>query len=185
MRITMVRSGVGVLATLVVLATVTRAADKEPNAKSDKKPPAADVPQKVMDAVKGRFPGATLTSSEKETENGNVVYDLELKHEGRKYEMDVKEDGTIMEIEKEVASKDVPAAVAKAVADKYPKSTVKEVMEVNVVKGKDEKPDHYEATLTTADGKGLEVIVALDGSSVKEEAAEEKAKEAGKSKERK
>jgi len=48
---------------------------------------------------------------EKENEHGAVVYDLELKQGGRKYEMDVKEDGTIMEIEKQVMSSDVPAAL--------------------------------------------------------------------------
>jgi uncharacterized membrane protein YkoI len=135
-----------------------------------------------MDSVKARLPGVQVTSVERETENGNVVYDLELKHEGRKYEMDVKEDGTIMEIEKEVKAKDVPAALSKAVAEKYAKATVKEVMEVNLVKGKQETPDHYEVTLTTAGGKESEVVVSLDGKSVKEEAAEDKAKEGEKDK---
>ena len=170
-------SGVIALAVaIIMLVSVSRAAD-EP-----KKLAPSDVPPKVMDAVKARLPGVQVTSAEKETENGNVVYDLELKHEGRKYEMDVKDDGTIMEIEKEVRAKDVPAAVSKAVAEKYPQAKVKEVMEVNLVKGKQETPDHYEVTLTTADGKESEVVVSLDGKSVKEEAAEEKAKEAEKEK---
>jgi hypothetical protein len=131
-----------------------------------------DLPEKVKASLDQRFPGAELTGAEKEKENGNIVYDLELKHEGRKYEMDVKEDGTIMEIEKELKGKDVPAAVTKAVNEKYPKAAVKEVMEVNVVKGKEEKPDHYEVTISIEGAKGKEVIVALDGSSVKEEAPE-------------
>ena len=127
------------------------------------------LPKAVMDAIKGRFPDAEITSAEKEKEDGKVVYDIELKSKGKKYEMDIKEDGTIVEIEKEVALKDVPEAVKKAVEAKYPKSTIKEVMEVNKVKGKEETPIHYEVTLETAEKKSLEVIVSLDGKSVKEE----------------
>ena len=152
--------GMSAVAGLVMLAATALAGEKVPLDK---------VPKAVQDAVKARFPKAEITSIEKETNEGKVVYDIELKSEGRKYEMDIQEDGTVLEIEKEVAAKDVPEAVSKAIEAKYPKSKVKEVMEVNKVKGKEEKPDHYEVTLETADGKKLEVIVSLDGKSVKEE----------------
>jgi uncharacterized membrane protein YkoI len=155
----------------VAILSTARAADEKKDAKIEPD----KLPAKITESINGRFPGGKVTSAEKEVEDGNVVFDIELKHDGRKYEMDIKEDGTILEIEKEVFSKDVPAAVSKAVSDKYPKGEVKEVMEVNLVKGKEEKPDHYEVTLTL-DGKEKEVIVALDGSSVKEEAPEPKEK---------
>lgn len=80
----------------------------------DKKVPLDKVPQKVMAAVKSKFPGAELTSVEQETAEGDLVYDIELQHKGRKYEIDMKEDGTIFEIEKEVAVKDLSEAVTKA-----------------------------------------------------------------------
>jgi uncharacterized membrane protein YkoI len=149
---------VGMVALLVLGVTVR--ADEE-KISPDK------LPAKVMAAVKERFPGAEFTSITKETMDKNVVYDIELKHQGRKYEMDIKEDGTVLEVEKEIALKDVPAAVAKAIEAKYPKSTIKEVMEVNIVKGKEEKPDHYEVVIETADKKKLELEVALDGKSIK------------------
>lgn len=169
--------GVGLVAGLVALGGVARADDK---AKPAEKAKAADKPQKIAPdklpakvaaAINGRFPGAEITSAEKEMENGKVVFDIELKHKGRKYEMDIQEDGTIIEIEKEVAAKDVPA-VTKAVTAKYPNATIKEIMEVNKVEGKKETPIHYEVTITTADKKSKEVIVSLDGKSVKEEKAE-------------
>jgi uncharacterized membrane protein YkoI len=138
------------------------------------KVPFDKVPKKVKDAVEARFPGAKVTSAEKETVEGAVVYDIELTHKGRKFEMDIKEDGTVLEIEKEVPLKDVPKPVLKALEAKYPKSTVKEVMEVNKVKGKEEKPDHYEVTLETADKKTLEVEVSLDGKTIKGGAKEDK-----------
>jgi hypothetical protein len=150
---------VGVVVGLVLLAGA-RAGDKIPLDK---------VPKAVTDAIKGRFPDAEITSVEKETEDGAVVYDVELKHKGVKHEMDIKEDGTILEIENEIPAKNLPEAVAKALEAKYPKSTIKEAMEVNKVKGKDEKLDHYEVTLETAEKKSIEVTVSLDGKEIKEE----------------
>jgi hypothetical protein len=147
---------------LVVLAAAVRADDKK-----DKETSLDKAPKAVKAAVEGRFPGAKVTSVEKETEDGKVVYDIELTHEGRKYEMDIKEDGTILEIEKQVDAKDLPEAVTKALDAKYPKATIKEIMEVNKVMDKKETPDHYEVVLVTAEKKKLEVEVSLDGKNVK------------------
>ena len=173
MRGLMNRTAVLALALLFLASTVVGADEKKDKPKEDKpkaeKIPLDKIPKKILDAIKGRFPKADITSVEKEVEDGKVVFDVELKSEGRKYEMDILEDGTIIEIEKEVAAKDVPEAVTKAVLAKYPKAKIKEVMEVNKVKGKEEKPDHYEVTLETADKKTVEVIVSLDGKSVKTE----------------
>jgi uncharacterized membrane protein YkoI len=166
------RLGVIALAAFVLLAGA-RADDKDKGKDKDKpkaeKVPLDKIPKKVMDAIKARFPKADITSVEKETEDGKVVYDIELKSEGRKYEMDIQEDGTVIEIEKEVLAKDVPEAITKAVLAKYPKAKIQVVMEVNKVKGKDETPIHYEVTLETADKKTVEVAVSLDGKSVKAE----------------
>jgi uncharacterized membrane protein YkoI len=150
----------------LALAGGLRADDKAEKIAPDK------LPKKIMDTVKARLPGAEVTSAEKEKEDGKIVYDLELKHESRKYEMDILEDGTLVEIEKEIAAKDVPEKVTKAIKEKYPTATVKEVMEVNKVTGKEEKPMHYEVTIETG-GKSKEVIVSLDGK-LKEEKKEEK-----------
>src|SRR5438105_4256840 len=50
------------------------------------------LPPKVAAALKARFPGATVTQVTKETENGAVVYDIEMTKDGKKHEMDCKED---------------------------------------------------------------------------------------------
>lgn len=151
------------VAGLVLIGPVAAADEKDKKVDLDK------VPKAVREAVKARFPAGEVTSVEKETADGKVVYDIELKEKGRKYEMDIQEDGTVLEIEKEVPLKDLPKAVTDAIEAKYPKAKVTEVMEVNKVAGKKETPIHYEATIDTADKKGLEVIVSLDGKSVKTE----------------
>jgi hypothetical protein len=154
----------GAVALLLVLATGVWADDKKPE-----KVPLDKVPKAVKTTIDARLPGAEVTSIEKELEDGKVVYDVELKHKDRKYEMDIHEDGTLIEIEKEMALKDVPAALAKTVDAKFPKATIKEIMEVNKVKGKVETPDHYEVTVETADKKTEEILITLDGKSIRVE----------------
>src|SRR5262249_43928362 len=86
------------------------------------------IPEAVMDSLKAKFPKPEITKCTKEKEGGAVVYDIEFKQDGRKCEADIKEDGTMLNFEKEIALKDLPEAVTKAVEKKYPKSTLKEAM---------------------------------------------------------
>src|SRR5439155_10278839 len=109
------------------------------------------LPKKVSDAVKARFPGAMFVKITKELENNEVIYDIEMTVGGKKHEMDCKEDGTIVDIQNEIAVKDLPAAVVTAIKAKYPNCTIKEAGEILVVKDKKETKDHYEVLIDTAD----------------------------------
>ena len=131
------------------------------------------IPKAVMDSLKAKFPKPEITKCTKEKEGGAVVYDIEFKQDGRKCEADIKEDGTMLNFEKEIALKDLPEAVTKAVEKKYPKSTLKEAMEVTEIKDKKEVMDGYEITLETADKKSVEVVVSPDGK-IKEDSGEKK-----------
>jgi Putative beta-lactamase-inhibitor-like, PepSY-like len=121
------------------------------------------IPKKVMDTLMAKFPKAEIHKWTKEKEGDVVVYDLEFKQEGRKFEADIKEDGTIHNWEKEVAVKDVPDAVKKAVEKKYPRSNPKEIMQITAVKNGKEEREGYEIVLETAGKKEVEVTVAPDG----------------------
>jgi len=167
MRAILGLAGIVVVAGFVALPAVAGTDDKKAEKLALDK-----IPKKIMHAIKNRFPNAEIKSAEKETEDGKVVYDIELKHEGRKYEMDIQEDGTIVEIEKEIKLKDLPEAVSKAIKAKYPDAKIEEIMEVNKVKGKEEKPVHYEVVLEMKDKKKMEVIVSLDGKTIKPEKEE-------------
>jgi len=153
-----------VVAVFVLTGSVARADDKE-----------KEIPKKVMDALKAKFPKAVIDKWTKEKEGDAVVYDIEFKENGRKCEADIKEDGTIVNYEKEIAAKDLPKAVTEAVEKKYPKATLKEVMEVTEVKGTEEKLEGYEINLVTADKKEVEVVIAPDGK-VLEDSSEKKEK---------
>ena len=94
---------------LVLAGSAARAEDEKDKLGLDK------IPKAVMDALKEKFPRAKIHKWTKEKEGDAEVYDIEFKQDGRKFEADIKEDGTIVNWEKEIAVKDLPAAVLKAV----------------------------------------------------------------------
>jgi uncharacterized membrane protein YkoI len=142
---------------------------------------AQDLPKGVSDALNARFPDLKITSAAKETDaSGQVVYDVELTHKNRKFETDIKEDGAMLEVEKEVSPNHWPRELKSTVEAKYPKGKIKEVMEVNKVTDKKEVPDHLESTIETADNKEAELLTSLDGKTVvKDEQAAEAAPTSG------
>jgi hypothetical protein len=121
------------------------------------------IPEKVMATLKARLPGCEITKAERVIEGGELIYDIEMTQQGRKWEMDLKDDGTAINIEKEVDLKDFPAAAKKLLEAMHPKATIAVIMQVSNVKGKEEKPEHYEVTLTLPDKTEHEVLLTLDG----------------------
>ena len=150
---------------VVVLLLLTMAATADDQAKKIEIIKLEEAPKAVRDAIEGRFPGSKVSTTERETENGKVNFEVNLTHKDRKYEMHIQEDGTITAIEKEVNLKDVPEAVLKAVKDKYPDATIQGAMQVDKVNGKKETPDHYLIAVTISDKK-KEISVSLDGKTV-------------------
>ena len=123
----------------------------------------AQIPKAVMDALLAKFPKATIDKCTKSREFFTVVYDIEFNQEGRKFEADIKENGTYINYEKAIQAADLPKVVSDAVAKKYPNSVMKEIMEETEVKGKTERLSAYEVVLQTADGKEAEVRVSPSG----------------------
>jgi uncharacterized membrane protein YkoI len=157
-RITMkTRFGMWTLALFGLSALVVAArADEE-------KVPLDKVPAAVLKAVKGKFPGAEIKQAEKEVEEGKTIYEIGLKEDGRNIDVSATEDGTIVEIEKEVAAKDLPRAVADAVKAKYPKGTIKKAEEV----AKGEKTT-YEVIVAEG-SKSREVVLDRAGKILEDE----------------
>ena len=151
---------------VVVLLLLTMAATADDQAKKIEIIKLEEAPKAVRDAIEGRFPGAKVSTTERETENGKVNFEVNLTHKDRKYEMHIQEDGTIKAIEKEINLKDVPEAVLKALKDKYPDAMIQGGMEVSKVKDKKETPDHYLISVKIGDKK-KEIAVSLDGETVK------------------
>ena len=138
--------------------------------------PQDKVPKVVLDALLAKFPNAKIDKCTKAREGDVVVYDIEFKQEERKWEADVKENGTFINYEKAIEAKDLPKVVSEAVEKRYPKSTTKEFMEETEVNGKDEKLSAYEVVLVTANKKHVELILTPDGKVLQDSGARSRKK---------
>jgi hypothetical protein len=150
-----------------------------PARSDEEKVPLDKVPKPVLEAAKKRFPKAEAKEASKEEENGKTVFEITFKQDGKNIDVTLTPEGTITLIEKEVAFKELPKAVAETLDKKYPKAKYEIIEEVISVKDGKETLDYYEAHLTTADGKTMEAEVLPDGklkgeSEVKDEKKEEK-----------
>jgi hypothetical protein len=81
---------------------------KRPQARTRRNLPAA-----VSKAVEDNRPGAEIDKLDVEKEHGMSFYDIEFK--AGKGEMDVAEDGTVLDIATVIEMKDVPEAAAAAI----------------------------------------------------------------------
>ena len=122
--------------------------------------PLDKVPKAVMDAVKAKYPGAKLLGASTEKDGDKTVYEISLKFKGHHHDVTLEPEGTIVSIEKEIAAKDLPAVVAKAVNSKYPKATWKRVEELS--KG-DGSLTGYEVVLVSAAKDTVEVVLDPQG----------------------
>lgn len=153
----------GAAAVLVVLAGTARA--------DEEKVPLNKLPRAVVDAVKAKYPGAELKGAEKEVEKGKTYYEVALTHKGKKLEVTLTPEGKIVEVEKEITARDLPAPVTEGIEAKYPKAKIKRAEEIT--KG---GKTLYEALIETADKKKFEVVLDPTGKIVKTEAKGEKKK---------
>jgi uncharacterized membrane protein YkoI len=142
--------------------------------------PLDQVPKAVMDASKAKFPGAKIGEASKETEDGKTVFELSMTHEGRKMDVTFEENGTLVLVETEVPEAEVPAAVTKAVKDKYPGAKVDLVESVKKGPAVKKEVDYYELHLTTADKKEVELEVDGAGKILKTEESQDEDKGKGK-----
>ena len=65
------------------------------------KVPINRLPSPVTAAIKNRFPKSELLSAEIDRENGKIKYEVKVRNEGQKYDVDVTPDGKILKIERE------------------------------------------------------------------------------------
>src|SRR5438128_950476 len=94
------------LAAALVLSTLSAPARSGEKVALDK------VPKPVLEAVKKRFPKAEVSGASKSTVDKKTVYEVSLKEGGKGIDATVSDDGKITQIEKEMAFKDLPEAVA-------------------------------------------------------------------------
>ena len=125
-----------------------------------------ELPAAVKTAVMALYPQAEIEEAEAE-EEGLKVYEVEVEHNDQEFELTLAPDGTLVEVESEMAVAGLPEAVAKAIAKAADGATIKEVNKevtyaiVTLVK-LDKPQTSYEAELSSQ-GAECEIEVAADG----------------------
>jgi hypothetical protein len=124
-----------------------------------------DCPGPVKSAIDKAFPRASITRCKAEREHGRDQFEVKVvKADGTKAEIDVTPDGKILQIEEKIGIDRVPAAVMKAFAQRYPKSTVDGAEKQTPADG----PPTYELAFATDKGR-TEATFKEDGTFVDEE----------------
>ncbi len=90
------------------------------------------VPAKVRATLLKLAGDAKITEVERETEGGIVTYEAEWEVNGLEIEVELTSSGEVIEIEKEMAAGDVPAAVRALAAKKFPAGTKIEYERITV-----------------------------------------------------
>jgi hypothetical protein len=108
------------------------------------------VPKAVLTSAKAKFPGSEIKKAAKEIEDGEPVFSLEMKHNRHNVDVTLKVDGTVVLVETDVTSKEVPKVVLEAIQQSYPGATVRGAESVNKGPEVKKKADYYQFYLLTA-----------------------------------
>jgi hypothetical protein len=117
-----------VIATVLTLAFAGAVAGlgQQPPAAKPAKPAAAHaaLPAPILAAFQTAYPHATIKAAAREKENGKVVWEVESTDNGLGRDLLYTPDGSVLEVEEEVPSAQLPAPVTAAVKAQYPSARI-------------------------------------------------------------
>ena len=140
-----------VILSLAILVTLSAAAKDKPLKKSD-------LPAAVQKTADEQSKGATVRGYSSEEEGGKTFYEVELTVNGHSRDVLIAPEGSVAEIEEQVAIESLPAAVREGLQKKAGAGTIKKVESLT----KKDKLVAYEAIVVT-NGKRSEIQVGPDG----------------------
>lgn len=124
----------------------------------EKKIKRSDLPAAVEKTVAAQSTGATIRGFSTEKENGQTLYEAELTVNGHSKDISMTADGSIVEIEEQVALDSLPAEVKAGLQAKAGNGKILKVESLT----KKDKLVAYEAKVET-NGKKREIQVGPDG----------------------
>jgi uncharacterized membrane protein YkoI len=116
------------------------------------------VPKAVIAAFEKAYPKAEDVEFEQEMFQGNAVYEVEYKENGKEYEFLYSAEGVLLQKEEEIDVANLPKPVVEAIKKAHPEAKIEEAEKLM-------KPDGtltgYEVEIKEA---GKEIELELDGS---------------------
>jgi Putative beta-lactamase-inhibitor-like, PepSY-like len=104
--------------------SVAGAAQQPAPARAAKPAAAPSAPAPILAAFKAAYPHATIKSAAAEKEDGKVVWEVESTENGLGRDLLYTPDGTVVEIEEEVPSAQLPTPVTAGVKAQYPSARI-------------------------------------------------------------
>lgn len=135
------------LSTLVASSCLAIAGPHEEKVSIDK------IPVKAAEALRKQAAGAEIQKIEKETEDGETVYEAKFQHNGRVQEVSVDENGVVVSEEEILGLAEAPEKVQKAIHEQAMDGKVEKV-ERTKEKGK----TTYEVKIVFKDMKAVIVL---------------------------
>jgi hypothetical protein len=130
----------------------------------EKKIKRSDLPPAVEKTVAAQSAGATIRGFSSEKENGQTLYEVEMTVNGHSKDVSMTTDGSIVEVEEQVALDSLSPEVKAGLQAKAGKGTILKVESLT----KKAKLVAYEAQVET-NGKKSEVQVGPDGKALDHE----------------
>jgi hypothetical protein len=127
-------------------------------ASAEKKIERSALPAAVEKTVQVQSQGATIKGFASEVENGKLTYEAEMVVNGHSKDIGIAKDGTLLEVEEEVAISTLPAAVQSALTTKAAGAKITKVESLT----KNDKLVAYEAATLKGAKKG-EIQVGPNG----------------------
>ena len=122
-----------------------------------------DVPPAAQAVIQSHTSGGTVEEISCEKENGKHFYKVEYKKDGREFELQVDNEGHVLEIEESMKMEDLPPAVQETVKTESAGGEIKELV-LETEAGK----TFYEVEFEK-NGKEHEVKIAEDGTVLERE----------------
>ncbi len=122
-----------------------------------------DVPSAAQAVIQSHTSGGTIEKITCEKEEGKHFYKVEYKKDGREFELQVDDDGKVLEVEEFMKMEELPPAVQETVKAESAGAEIKELV-LETEGGK----TFYEVEFEK-DGKEYEVKIAEDGTVLKRE----------------
>ncbi|HEV2646814.1 MAG TPA: PepSY-like domain-containing protein [Acidobacteriaceae bacterium] len=130
----------------------------------EKKVDQASLPAAVQKTVQEQSQGATIKGYTTEREHGKTVYEAEMMVNGHSKDIEIAQDGTLNEVEEEVAFDSLPAKVQTALTAKAAGAKITKVESLT----KHNKLVAYEAATLKGTKRG-EIQVDADGGKLSHE----------------
>jgi len=149
---------IGTMAVTVLVLTALASHASAQEQEKEKKLKRSELPAAVQRTADQQSAGATVKGYSTEEEDGHVIYEVEMTVHGHGRDVTIGADGTVLEIEQEVALDSLPAAVRTGLVQLAGSGTITRVESLT----KHGTLVAYEAHVKTGD-KRSEIQVGPDG----------------------